>query len=160
MSILSWESFITLVLSMLPIVEKGAIPFAIGVLGLPPLQAAFVAIIGNLISVVILLKFLDPVTKFLMKHSKVLNAYLTKLFEKTRHKHSLRFNEVGAIFLILFVAVPSPVTGPWTGSLIAFLFGVKFWHALLLIGIGVVGACTLFALGFESITSIMNWIQS
>ncbi|MDP2624985.1 MAG: small multi-drug export protein [Candidatus Peregrinibacteria bacterium] len=152
---------ITVGIAMLPILEvRGAIPFALGVLGMPLAQAFFWAVLGNILIVAILLKFLDPVTKILMKHSKWFDRFLTDLFHKTRHKHSTRFNEAGAIFLIGFVAIPLPITGAWTGSLVAFLFGVRFWPALTLISIGIVGAATLISLGFESITTIIDWFLS
>lgn len=152
---------ITVGIAMSPVLEaRGAIPFAMGVLHMPLWQAFLWAVLGNITIVIILLRFLEPVTTFLMKHSKFFNEWLTALFHKTRHKHSLKFNEIGAVFLITFVAIPLPVTGAWTGSLIAFLFGVRFWPALILISIGVICSGTLVSLGFESITTIVHWIAS
>lgn len=151
----------TIGIGMLPILEiRGALPFALGVLGMPLWQAFLWSAVGNILIVVILLRFLDPVTTFLMKHSKFFNTWLNKLFHKTRHKHTERFNEIGALVLITFVAIPLPVTGAWTGSLIAFLFGVRFWPALMLISIGIICSGTLVTLGFESITAIVHWIGS
>lgn len=151
------DILMTFGVAMLPILEvRGAIPFAIGVLGMS-VQSAFIwSVLGNITVVALLLSLLDPVTKLLMKHSKWFNQFLTNLFHKTRHKHTERFNELGAIFLITFVAIPLPVTGAWTGSLIAYLFGVKFKHAFPLISIGIIGAATLISLGFESITAIIH----
>lgn len=151
---------LTIGISMLPILEvRGGIPFGIGVLGLTALQAFLASIVGNILIVIILLKGLNPVTQFLMKHSKWFNRNLTKLFEKTRHKHSHRFNEVGALFLVTFVAIPLPATGAWTGSLIAYLFGIPFRTAFILISLGVIAAGILVSLGFESITSIIQHLS-
>jgi uncharacterized membrane protein len=151
------DILMTFGMAMLPILEvRGAIPFAIGVLGMPVQQAFLWAVLGNITIVFILLTFLDPVTKVLMKHSKWFDKFLTNLFHKTRHKHTDTFNELGAIFLIGFVAIPLPVTGAWTGSLIAFLFGIRFFPAFPLIATGVVGAATLISLGFESVTAIFH----
>ena len=148
---------ITFGMAMLPILEvRGAIPFAIGVLQMSVAEAFIWAVLGNLAIVAILLTLLDPVTKFLMKHSKWFNRFLTDLFHKTRHKHTERFNEVGALFLVTFVAIPLPVTGAWTGTLIAYLFGIKFKHAFPLISLGVIIAALLVSLGFESISTIMH----
>jgi uncharacterized membrane protein len=153
------DILMTFGVAMLPILEvRGAIPFSIGVLGMSVQQAFIWSVLGNITIVAILLSFLDPVTKLLMKHSKWFNKFLTNLFQKTRHKHTERFNELGAIFLITFVAIPLPVTGAWTGSLIAYLFGVKFKHSFPLISIGIIGAATLISLGFESITAIIHAI--
>jgi uncharacterized membrane protein len=152
---------ITFGIGMLPILEvRGAIPFAVGVLGMSPLAAYIWGVLGNIAIVAILLSLLDPVTKLLMKHSKFFNEWLSKLFDKTRHKHSHRFNELGAIFLISFVGIPLPITGAWTGSLIAFLFGIRFWPAFILISIGVLISGGLISLGFESITSIIDWMMN
>jgi len=141
--------------SMLPVIElRGAIPMGL-LLGLPTWQAFVAGVLGNILIVGILLKFLDPVTTFLMKHSKWFNKILTALFHRTRHKHSRAFNDVGAIFLITFVAIPLPVTGAWTGCLIAHLFGIQFKHAFTLISLGILGAATLITLGFESISFLV-----
>ena len=142
---------------MSPILElRGAIPFAIGVLHLPTWQAFLAAVLGNMLAVVIILKYLNPVSNFLMKNSPFINKYLTALFHKTRHKHSKRFNEIGAIFLISFVAVPLPITGAWTGALISFLFGVSPKKAFILISIGILCAGVLVSLGFESISALVR----
>jgi uncharacterized membrane protein len=155
------NGLITMGIGMLPVLEiRGALPFGIGVLGLSYAQAFFWSAAGNILIVGILLRWLDPVTKILMKHSKWFNRWLHKLFEKTRHKHTNAFNEAGAIFLVTFVAIPLPVTGAWTGCLIAFLFGVRFWPAFSLISIGVLCAGTLIGLGFGSITAIIDWMAS
>ncbi len=151
---------LTIGIGMLPILEiRGALPIALGAFHMPLWEAFLWSATGNILIVVILLKFLDPVTTFLMKHSKFFNRWLNKLFHKTRHKHTAKFNEIGALALITFVAIPLPVTGAWTGSLAAFLFGVRFWPALFLIAIGVLCAGTLVTLGFESITAIIDAIS-
>ena len=114
-------------LAMLPITElRGAIPFAIHVLELSPLKAFFWGVLGNIVSVLPILALLNPFSKFLMKKSKFFNQYLTKLFHKTRTKHSERFDKVGALLLVSFVSIPLPGSGGWTGSLIAFVFGIRF----------------------------------
>jgi uncharacterized membrane protein len=152
---------LTIGIGALPILEiRGALPIALGIFKMPLWEAFLWSATGNILIVAVLLKFLDPVTKFLMKHSKFFDRWLTKLFHKTRHKHSSKFNELGALALITFVAIPLPVTGAWTGSLAAYLFGVKFWPALSLIAIGVVCAGTLVTLGFESITAIIQAITN
>lgn len=148
---------ITFGFGMLPILEvRGAIPFAMGVLHLTWAEAFIWSVLGNITAVAIVLTFLDPLTKCLMKHSPWFNRILTNLFHKTRHKHSAKFNEAGALFLITFVAVPLPITGAWTGALIAYLFGIKFTHALPLLSIGIVIAAILITLGFGSLTAIVR----
>lgn len=152
---------LTIGIGALPILEiRGALPIALGVFKMPLWEAFLWSATGNILIVAVLLKFLGPVTEFLIKHSEFWKHWLNKLFEKTRYKHSAKFNELGAIFLITFVAIPLPVTGAWTGSLIAFLFGINFWPALILISIGVVCAGVLVTLGFESVTAIIQAITN
>lgn len=128
----------TFIISMMPISElRGAIPIAIGVYHLSPIEAYFLAIVGNIIPVILILKYLDPVSKFLMSKSKFFDKFFTYLFERTRKKHNGKFEKWGALALITFVAIPLPVTGGWSGALVAFVFGISFWRALLLISIGV-----------------------
>ncbi|MEA2098092.1 MAG: small multi-drug export protein [Patescibacteria group bacterium] len=128
----------TLIISMLPISElRGAIPLAIGVYHLNPIETYFLAIIGNIIPVVFILKFIDPISKFLMSKSKFFNKFFTHLFERTRKKHNDKFEKWGALALITFVAIPLPITGGWSGALAAFVFGIPFKRALPLIFFGI-----------------------
>lgn len=152
---------LTIAIGALPILEiRGALPIALGIFKMPLWEAFLWSALGNILIVAVLLKFLEPVTQFLIKHSSFWKRWLDKLFEKTRHKHSSKFKELGAICLITFVAIPLPVTGAWTGSLVAFLFGVNFWPALSLISIGVICAGVLVTLGFESVTAIIQAITN
>ena len=128
----------TFIISMLPISElRGAIPVAIGVYNLNPVETYFIAIAGNIVPVIFILKYIDPVSKYLMSKSKFFDKFFTFLFERTRRKHNGKFEKWGALALITFVAVPLPVTGGWSGALAAFVFGVPFRRALLLISLGI-----------------------
>lgn len=145
--------------AMLPITElRGSIPFAIQVLGLSPFEAFFWATLGNMIPNFFILLALKPISEFLMKHSRFFKNFFEKLFEKTHQKHSKKFQEFGYLFLVLFVAVPLPGSGGWTGSLIAFLFGVPYWHAVVLICSGIFLAGIFITVGFQSIVRIIESI--
>ena len=129
----------TFIISMLPISElRGAIPVAIGVYNLNPAEAYFIAVVGNMVPVIFILKYINPVSKYLMSKSKFFNKFFTYLFERTRKKHNGKFEKWGALALITFVAIPLPVTGGWSGALAAFVFGVPFKKALPLIFLGVI----------------------
>lgn len=124
--------------AMLPIVElRGAIPLGV-LLGLSPVEAALPAVIGNLIPVPALVWWLDPVQKWLTEHSRFFARFFDWLFTRTRKKGSERYERFRDLALILFVAVPLPGTGAWTGSAGAFVFGIKGWRAFALITIGVI----------------------
>jgi uncharacterized membrane protein len=119
-----------------PISElRGAIPWAIIKHDFPWYYAFLFAIIGNLLPVPFILLFLDTVSQLLSK-IQFFDRILNWLFEYTRRRGKVieRYERIG---LALFVAIPLPVTGAWTGSLAAVLFGLKFKHALLSIFIGI-----------------------
>jgi uncharacterized membrane protein len=121
-----------------PILElRGAIPIALTIFKLSPVLTYFIAVLGNVFSMLLALILLEPLSKFLMKHSKFFNKFFLHLFEKTRKKHNHRFEKWGALALISFVAIPLPFTGGWTGAVAAFVFGVPFRRAAFLISFGI-----------------------
>ncbi len=127
---------ITVIISMLPIIElRGAIPVAILMFGLPWYEAVIWAIVGNMIPIPILILFIGWLDKIAHK-LPVLRRFLDWLFTRTRRKgKSIEvYKEIG---LTLFVAVPLPVTGAWTGAMACYLFGLKFWKSILCILAGV-----------------------
>lgn len=151
---LNWLSngLVVFFLSMLPITElRGSIPYGIGVLKMDALSSFFWGVFGNIIPVIFLLKWLEPVVKWIFQNIKWLEKHLKAYFEKLHHKHSVKFNELGAVFLAIFVAIPFPGTGAWTGALLAYLFNIPFWLAFGAISLGVLGAGVLVTFFTESI---------
>ncbi len=133
------NEIITFILAMLPITElRGAIPYAILELKIEPIPAFISAVLGNILIAIIILKLLGPISKFLSKHSKFFKNFFEKLFKKTHSKHAHKFILYGEIFLVLFVMIPLPGSGAWTGSLVSFLLGLKFRTAFPLITLGVI----------------------
>jgi len=131
------KELLTLAIAMTPIGElRVAIPIAIAVYHLPPLSAFFWAFLGNLIPGVFLLWVLEPLTRYLDDHFYVLNRFFAWLFERTRRKHSHKFEYWGALALIGFVAIPLPMTGVWSGAVAAFVFGIPFKKALFCLTVG------------------------
>ena len=124
------------VLAAMPISElRGAIPLALAI-GFPPVKAYILSFLGNLIPVIPLLFLLQPVANKL-RHIRIFEKFFDWLFERTKRKARLveKFEVLG---LILFVAIPLPVTGAWTGCVAATLFKIRFRYAFLAIVIGVV----------------------
>ncbi len=141
-----------LVVAASPIVElRLAIPLAINTFDFPWHYALPLAIIGNLLPVPFILLFLDAITRWLSKIA-FFDRFLDWLFERTRRRGKIieRYKRIG---LVLFVAIPLPVTGAWTGSLAAVLFGLKFSHAFLSILIGV-----LIAGAIVTCLSLLGWV--
>lgn len=125
------------VTSMLPIVElRGALPLAINLYHIPWAKAFIISYIGNLVPVPFILLVLKPVVA-LLSRIKPIGKFFTWLFERTRKKSSAMIERYEEIGLLLFVAIPLPGTGAWTGALIAFLFGLDFKKSFLVIALGV-----------------------
>ncbi|WP_406658188.1 small multi-drug export protein [Methanolobus sp. ZRKC2] len=136
----------TMIIGALPIAElRGAIPVAIGMYGMAPEYAYFFAVLGNMIPVIPLLLFLEPVSSYLRRF-RVFDMFFSWLFERTRRNHTEKFEKYGTMALTLFVAIPLPVTGAWTGCVAAFVFGIEFKHALpaILVGVMIAGLIMTF----------------
>jgi len=135
------ETLVTLLLAMTPLGElRLAIPVGLGIYHLNAFLVYFVAVIGNLIPVVFLLLLLEPMSNWLSRGSSILKTFFSWLFERTRKKYDSKIRTYGYPVLALFVAIPLPITGAWTGSLIAFLFGIPFKKAFPAISLGVITA--------------------
>lgn len=146
------RELVVLIISALPIFElRGAIPVAINLFNFPWYYALLLAIIGNLIPVPIILLCLNGIVRFLSRIS-LFDRFFKWLFAYTRRRGGIieRYERIG---LALFVAIPLPITGAWTGSLAAVLFGLKFKHAMLSIFIGV-----LIAGAIVTCLSLLGWV--
>lgn len=127
---------ITLLVSMMPIFElRGGIPLAILHYKMPLLKAFIISFAGNIAPILPILFFLEPIRKLLSRIS-IFKKFFDWLFQRAFRKGE-KVMKYGAIGLALFVAIPLPVTGAWTGSLIALLFGVKRRYAFPSIILGV-----------------------
>jgi uncharacterized membrane protein len=139
-------------ISALPITElRGAIPIALIIYKMPVFPAYFFAVLGNIMPVIFLLLYLKPFSDFLCRWH-FLNIFFKWLFKRT-HQYEEKFEKYGALFLLVFVAVPLPGTGAWTGSIAAFVFGIRFWYAFPAIVGGIIIAgivVTLTSLGIIS----------
>jgi uncharacterized membrane protein len=128
---------ITLLVGASPIAEvRGALPLAIGVFHFSALKAYSLATLGNIIPVLPVLIFLRYGSQWLMRVFPLVRRFLTWLFERTRRLHGAKFENVGVFALFVFVAIPLPLTGIWTGCIAAFLFGLPFWKSAFAISLG------------------------
>ncbi len=119
-----------------PISElRGAIPTAVFGFHFPWYYAYIFSVIGNLLPVPFLLYFLKGIMRASSRFS-FLDKIFTRLSENALRRGKIieKYERLG---LILFVAIPLPVTGAWTGSLAAVLLGLRFKYALLSIFIGI-----------------------
>jgi len=144
-------------ISMLPVVElRGAIPLGLG-LGLSPLAALAVALSGNLL-VVPLLLWLVPLVVAWLERYPWFKKFWDRLEARTRLKSEDTIQRYGALGLLLFVAIPLPGSGAWTGALIAVVLGLKKRYAAPAIALGVVLAAVLVTLASTGVLKGLEWM--
>jgi uncharacterized membrane protein len=146
------RELIVIIISALPVLElRGALPVAINILHIPWYWSFLLVVIGNLLPVPFLLLFLDSVAKVISRFESG-EKLVDWLFQRTRKRSRIieRYERIG---LILFVAIPLPFTGAWTGSIAAFLFGLKFYRALLFIFFGI-----LIAAAIVTVLCLLGWL--
>ena len=131
--------------SMVPLIElRGAIPYGV-IFGLPLWSTYIIAIIGNMIPVPFIILFVRPLFKWIRVHIPKLEGFISRLEARARAKSAdvVRYQTWG---LLLFVAIPLPGTGAWTGALVAALMGLRIKFALPAIGAGVAAAGVIVTL--------------
>ena len=140
-------AFRILILSALPILEqKAAIPVGI-IAGLPIWEVYILTLIGAIIPSPFIIWFIEHIFTFLRRHP-YLDKIITQFEAKTRGK-SGRIVKYKLFGLFLFVAIPLPGTGVWTGSLAAVLLGLGKKSAVVAVFLGAV-VCGLLILAFTS----------
>ncbi len=145
-SLLARPEILTFFLSMLPISElRGGLPFALSQ-GLSPLKAYLISVAGNILPVFPLLLLLRRLFIFFGRY-KITEKTLNWTLARARKREDL-VKRYGFGGLILLVAIPLPVTGAWTGTLVSFLLSMKIRHSFLAICIGV-GIAGIIVLGLS-----------
>ena len=134
----------TMLLSMVPVLElRGAIPIGVAN-GLNIWVAIGVSIIGNLLPVPFIILFTRKIFSWLRKLSKRLDGLVTRLERRAAKKSDvvLRYAFWG---LVVLVAIPLPGTGAWTGALVAAMLDMRLKRAFPAIALGVVIAGIIVA---------------
>ena len=142
-----WKVLLVLIISMIPLIElRGAVPIGIGFdFGLEEWQVLIIAIIGNLIPVPFIYffarKFLEWGSKKKWKPLKQFCNFCLKKGEKAGNKLLKKAGSYGTFFaLFLFVAIPIPGTGAWTGTLAASILKLDFKKTMIAIMSGILVA--------------------
>jgi uncharacterized membrane protein len=143
---------IVMAIAALPIAElRVAIPVGIHTFGMPWYWALTVSAVGNMLPVPILLLGLDFFVK-ISRRVKPGARLVDWVFERTR-RHEKNIQKYEWLGLAIFVGIPLPMTGAWTGSILAFLMGLRFLPSLLSIFFGV-----LIAGAIVTALSLLGWI--
>lgn len=135
---------ITFLISMVPIIElRGAIPVATGA-GLDWRIAIIVAVIGNMLPVPFIIIFIKKIFALMRKISPKLDKIVAKMENKAFSKRDV-IDKYGPWGLWIFVAIPLPGTGAWTGALIAAMLDIPLKKAFPAVAGGVITAGIIVA---------------
>lgn len=147
------KCLLTFFTAMVPVIElRGAIPMGV-TLGLNGITSALISIAGNILPVPFIITFVRRVFAWMRRKSPRL-AGLADRFERKARARGENLYRSELIGLFVFVAIPLPGTGAWTGALIAALLNLRLRAALPAIGAGVVVAGVLvtgITFGFKSL---------
>lgn len=117
--------FTVMLTAALPIIElRGAIPIGLS-LGLSPLHATILSFIGSMIPVPFILFAIRPIFNYLKK-TRMFKNIVEKLTISSINNNGSKIQKYGAWGLLIFVAIPLPGTGVWSGSLAAALLDMRF----------------------------------
>ena len=151
---------ITFLISMVPIIElRGAIPIAES-MGLNLFLYYPIAIIGNMIPVPFIYLFARKILEW-GKDKKIIGKFFTFCLEKGEkggNKLKEKAGETGLFWaLLLFVGIPVPGTGAWTGTLAASLLNLGFKSSILAVTLGVLLAGIIMSVG-SKIVALFGWM--
>ena len=145
-------------ISMVPLIElRGAIPYS-QVMGLPLLESYIIAIIGNMLPVPIIDLFARKVLEW-GADKPVIGGFFTWCLEKGKHGGEKLQAKAGKglfIALLLFVGIPLPGTGAWTGTLAASLLDIDFKSSILAVMGGVLLAGVIMGLASVGVLGALN----
>ncbi|OUN24205.1 small multidrug export protein [Flavonifractor sp. An82] len=133
---------------MAPIIElRGGVPFGTA-LGLAPGQALIAAIVGNMLPIPFIIVYIRRIFYWMRRKSPRLNGLVDKL-ERKAHLKGEKVSKYKYIGLWLFVAIPLPGTGAWTGALAAAFLDMPLRKALpsIFLGVATAGLIMTFATG-------------
>lgn len=133
---------VVLLVAMLPIVElRGAIPVGENLLRLPLWKTVSLAIVGNMLPILLVVFLLEQLTVWLGR-VPLFRRFFDWLFRRTRARSGViaRYEFWG---LVIFVGIPLPMTGAWTGAVASVLMAMPYGRSLLAIFVGVLLAAVV-----------------
>lgn len=148
--------WVVFIISMIPILELRGGLIAASILEIPIVRAIPFCIVGNIVPIPFILLFIKKILKWMqnIKGLRVIANWLEK--KATKKSDALKKGEFWG--LALFVGIPLPGTGAWTGSLIASLFDVNIKKAVLAELLGIVIATIIMSiLSYGLLDVIMGW---
>lgn len=122
------KEIFVLFLGMAPLSElRGAIPVGILIFNFTSLKTFLLAVVGNIIPVFPIYFIVKKISDTLIKKYKICEKFFDWLFEYTRKRHGKHFDkwQYAPLALFVFVAIPLPMTGAWSGVLVGIVFGLS-----------------------------------
>ncbi|NLI61837.1 MAG: small multi-drug export protein [Methanosarcinaceae archaeon] len=141
------HKLVILFISMLPVVElRGAIPVALTLYKMDPLFSFLLSVIGNMIPVFFIFYLLRPVSDFFSPKHVFFEKFFNFIFSRAERKGKEKVQKYQSLALAIFVGIPLPLTGAWTGTVIALVFGIPFRKAFpsILAGVIIAGIIMTF----------------
>lgn len=158
-SIVEWFSnfpipkeVVTFIISMLPVLELRGGMVAAALMNIPYFEALGICLAGNILPIPFLLLLINPLFAW-MKGTKLLRPIVERLEKRTLSKKD-RLEKGEFWGLLIFVGIPLPGTGAWTGAMLAALLGIKLKKSSVAIGLGVILAAAIMSF----ITYALPWI--
>jgi uncharacterized membrane protein len=149
------KEILVFIISLMPILELRGGLIAAALIGLDPIPSYIISIIGNIIPVPFILLLINKILKW-MRNSKHLKGIANWLDAKVE-KHKGQIEKFGYLGVVLFVGIPLPGTGAWTGSLIASVLEMdrKKTFGAVLIGL-VMASIIMMLISFGVLANIIN----
>ena len=138
------KEIVVFIISLLPILELRGGMIAAAILKIPYLKAAIICIVGNILPIPFILLFLKKIFDVMDNWKPTRN--IVEHFRKMAHSNRAKIEKYGFWGLVLFVGIPLPGTGAWTGSLVASVFDMDIKKASLGIFLGIVLAFTIMSI--------------
>ena len=149
------KEILVFIISLLPILELRGGLIAAALLGLDPIPSYIISIIGNLLPIPFILLLINKILNWMRKskHLKKIASWLDSKVEK----HKGQIEKYGYLGIILFVGIPLPGTGAWTGSLIASVLNMDKKKTFLAVIVGVfIASIIMMLLSYGILANIVK----
>lgn len=131
----------TVIIAAIPVVEvRGAVPIALEIFHLPVVTGALLSFLGSIVPALVIPSVLQAIEIPCRRASKTCARFLDWTAHHVEKRYTQRYRALGAVGLAVFVAIPLPLTGVWTGALAAWLFRIPKRYAIPALILGT--ACT------------------
>lgn len=149
------KEILVFIISLMPILELRGGLIAAALLNLSPLKSYIICIIGNILPVPFILLLINKILSW-MRNSKHFGK-IANWLDKKVEKHKGQIEKYGYLGVVLFVGIPLPGTGAWTGSLIASVLEMNKKKTFLAVCVGVIMASIIMMiLSFGVIANIVR----